>query len=242
MEYYAYPSHSFPSSSSSFHFSSSFFLDLFERIKQSLNFAVSVIIGNIFSAIFTFFFALVGTLLGAMTGALIGQETESGFVRGAAVGAISGAVFSIEVFESSRVLWQSDESGIGCLLYLIDVIASLLSGRLVRERIGPAMLSAVQSQMGAVEMNFEEVTNLFDTEGSKGLSGDSVEKIPKIKITSNNNADASGERHSCSVCLQDFQLGETVRSLPHCHHMFHLPCIDKWLTRHGSCPLCRRDL
>lgn len=64
--------------------------------------------------------SVVGTLLGAMTGALIGQETESGFVRGAAVGAISGAVFSIEVFESSLVLWQSDESGIGCLLYLVS--------------------------------------------------------------------------------------------------------------------------
>ncbi|KAH7519879.1 hypothetical protein FEM48_Zijuj08G0084100 [Ziziphus jujuba var. spinosa] len=177
-----------------------------------------------------------------MTGALIGQETESGFVRGAAVGAISGAVFSIEVFESSLVLWQSDESGIGCLLYLIDVIASLLSGRLVRERIGPAMLSAVQSQMGAVETSFDEVTNIFDTGGAKGLPGDSVERIPKIKITSKNNVDASGEKVSCSVCLQDFQLGETVRSLPHCNHMFHLPCIDKWLLRHGSCPLCRRDL
>jgi len=62
----------------------------------------------------------VGTLLGAMTGALIGQETESGFIRGAAVGAISGAVFSIEVFESSLVLWKSDESGIGCALYLVS--------------------------------------------------------------------------------------------------------------------------
>lgn len=67
----------------------------------------------------------MGTLLGAMTGALIGQETESGFVRGAAVGAISGAVFSIEVFESSLVLWQSDESGIGCLLYLVSHLASV---------------------------------------------------------------------------------------------------------------------
>lgn len=57
-----------------------------------------------------------------MTGALIGQETESGFVRGAAVGAISGAVFSIEVFESSLVLWQSDESGLGCLLYLVSTL------------------------------------------------------------------------------------------------------------------------
>lgn len=33
------------------------------------------------------------------------------------------------------------------LILQIDVIASLLSGRLVRERIGPAMLSAVQSQV-----------------------------------------------------------------------------------------------
>ncbi|XP_004512177.1 NEP1-interacting protein 1 [Cicer arietinum] len=212
-----------------------------DKVKQFGTLAVSAVIGNIFSAILTFCFALVGTLLGAMTGALIGQETESGFIRGAAVGAISGAVFSIEVFESSLVLWHSDESGIGCLLYLIDVIASLLSGRLVRERIGPAMLSAVQSQMGAVETSFDEVQNIFDIGGSKGLSGDSVAKIPKIKITSD-NVDASGDKVSCSVCLQDFQLGETVRSLPHCHHMFHLPCIDMWLLRHGSCPLCRRDL
>ncbi|CAL5324232.1 unnamed protein product [Camellia sinensis] len=240
MEVYGYPSHSLPSLSSA---SPSFsFGNLVEKVRDFFGFAVSAIIGNIFSAIFTFFFALVGTLLGAMTGALIGQETESGFVRGAAVGAISGAVFSIEVFESSLLLWQSDESGIGCLLYLIDVLASLLSGRLVRERIGPAMLSAVQSQMGAVEPSFDDIPNFFDIGGSKGLPGDSVEKIPKIKITSNNNVDTSGEKVSCSVCLQDFQVGETVRSLPHCHHMFHLPCIDKWLVRHGSCPLCRRDL
>ncbi|KAF5798572.1 putative transcription factor C2H2 family [Helianthus annuus] len=239
MDVYTYPSHPTPSSSQISSFS---FGNLIFKVKDFFSSALSAIIGNIFSAIFTFFFALVGTLLGALTGALIGQETESGFVRGAAVGAISGAVFSIEVFESSLLLWQSDESGIRCLLYLIDVIVSLLSGRLVRERMGPAMLSAVQSQMGAVETSFEEVHNIFDIGGSKGLPEYSVEKIPKITVTNDNNLDDSGERVSCSVCLQDFQLGETVRSLPQCHHMFHLPCIDTWLIRHGSCPLCRRDL
>ncbi|KAL2551227.1 NEP1-interacting protein 1 [Forsythia ovata] len=245
MEFYTHPSHPLPSSSSSSSSAASLlsFGYLVDRIKECFGFAVSAILGNVFSAIFTFFFAIVGTLLGAMTGALIGQETESGFVRGAAVGAISGAVFSIEVFESSLLLWQSDESGIGCLLYLIDVIVSLLSGRLVRERIGPAMLSAVQSQMGAVETStFEEIPNIFDTGGAKGLAGDTVEKIPKIAISKDENVDASGERVSCSVCLQDFQVGEIVRRLPQCHHMFHLPCIDTWLLRHGSCPLCRRDL
>ncbi|KAI3808388.1 hypothetical protein L1987_24338 [Smallanthus sonchifolius] len=233
MDFYTYPF----SHTCSFSFG-----NLISKVKDFVRSALSAVVGHVFSAIFTFFFALVGTLLGALTGALIGQETESGFVRGAAIGAISGAVFSIEVFESSLVLWQSDESGLRCLLYLIDVIVSLLSGRLVRERMGPAMLSAVQSQMGAVETSFEEVHNIFDIGGSKGLPEYSVEKIPKITVTSDNILDDSGEQVSCSVCLQDFQLGETVRSLPQCHHMFHLPCIDKWLVRHGSCPLCRRDL
>ncbi|CAN4083484.1 unnamed protein product [Withania somnifera] len=239
MEFYAYPYRALPSSSSVSSFSIG---DLVENAKDCFSLAVSTIVGIVFSAIFTFFFALVGTLLGATTGALIGQETESGFVRGAAVGAISGAVFSFEVFESSLLLWQSDESGIGCLLYLIDVIASLLSGRLVREWIGPAMLSAVHSQMGAVESTYDEFHNIFGIDRAKGLPGDSVEKIPKIVITNDNNVDDSGERVGCSVCLQDFQLGETARCLPQCHHMFHLPCIDTWLLRHGSCPLCRRDL
>ncbi|XP_071731236.1 NEP1-interacting protein-like 1 [Rutidosis leptorrhynchoides] len=238
MALYSYPSHSSSVPSSLQKISSFSFL----KLKDYFTPALSVFIGNVFSAIFTFFFALVGTLLGAVTGALIGQETESGFIRGAAVGAISGAVFSIEVFESSLVLWKSDESGTGCVLYLIDVIVSLLSGRLVRERIGPAMLSAVQSQIGAIETNFDELHSIFDIGGSKGLPENLVEKLPKIKITNDNNVDDSGDRVSCSVCLQDFQLEESVRSLPHCHHMFHLPCIDKWLVRHASCPLCRRDL
>lgn len=56
--------------------------------------------------------------------------------------------------------------------------------------------------MGAVETSFEEVQNIFDVGGAKGLAGDSVEKIPKIRITGDNNVDASGEKVCCSVCLQ----------------------------------------
>lgn len=72
-----------------------------------------------------YFLLAVGTFLGAMTGAFIGQETESGFIRGAAVGAMSGAVFSIEVFEYSLNLWRSNESGIDCLLYLVSHFVKL---------------------------------------------------------------------------------------------------------------------
>ncbi|CAA2959264.1 RING U-box superfamily [Olea europaea subsp. europaea] len=74
---------------------------------------------------FVVFETKVGILLGAIIGALNGQEIESGYVRGAAAGAISGAIFLIEVFESSMLLWQSDESGIGCILYLVTDILYL---------------------------------------------------------------------------------------------------------------------
>lgn len=56
--------------------------------------------------------------------------------------------------------------------------------------------------MGAVETAYEEVPNIFDTGGAKGLSGHFVEKIAKVVISSDNNVDDTGERVSCSVCLQ----------------------------------------
>ncbi|RWR84506.1 NEP1-interacting-like protein 1 [Cinnamomum micranthum f. kanehirae] len=209
---------------------------------STVGFGVSTVLGKLISAIFVFIFALVGSLIGTMTGAFIGQATESGFFRGAAIGAISGAVFSIEVFESTLLLWQSDESGVWSFLYMVDVFSNLLSGRLVRDQVGPVMFSAVENQMSAVERTAEEVPDIFAMDGTKGLSGESVNMLPKMRITATNNVDASGEHIGCSVCLQDFQVGETVRSLPHCQHLFHLPCIDNWLIRHASCPLCRRDI
>ncbi|KAJ1650920.1 hypothetical protein IWQ61_008393, partial [Dispira simplex] len=44
---------------------------------------------------------------------------------------------------------------------------------------------------------------------------------------------------SCSICLDEFSLGELIRILP-CHHHFHAHCIDLWLkSRHSHCPLCK---
>lgn len=56
--------------------------------------------------------------------------------------------------------------------------------------------------MGAVETAYEEVPNIFDTGGAKGLPGHFVEKIAKVVISNDNNVDDTGERVSCSVCLQ----------------------------------------
>ena len=58
-------------------------------------------------------------------------------------------------------------------------------------------------------------------------------------------ADGSGGPEECSLCLEAFAPGETVRRLP-CLHLFHKRCIDRWLLvsqrhRDRSCPLCKMD-
>jgi len=45
------------------------------------------------------------------------------------------------------------------------------------------------------------------------------------------------EHLGCSICTEDFNVGEDVRVLP-CDHKFHPPCIDPWLVNvSGTCPL-----
>jgi hypothetical protein len=57
---------------------------------------------------------------------MIGLATESGVLRGAGIGAISGAVFSIEVAEASRDLWHSGDSGVWTVLYMVRAFTNLL--------------------------------------------------------------------------------------------------------------------
>lgn len=43
----------------------------------------------------------------------------------------------------------------------------------------------------------------------------------------------------CSVCLGDFEAGDTLRTLQ-CKHHFHVACVDQWLSQSGQCPVCKR--
>ncbi|KAK4102608.1 hypothetical protein N658DRAFT_423635 [Parathielavia hyrcaniae] len=63
-----------------------------------------------------------------------------------------------------------------------------------------------------------------------------------FKMTTTTDGRPSEEHVGCSICTEDFTVGEDVRVLP-CDHKFHPPCIDPWLINvSGTCPLCRLDL
>ncbi|KAL7433872.1 hypothetical protein ACHAXH_005005, partial [Discostella pseudostelligera] len=45
---------------------------------------------------------------------------------------------------------------------------------------------------------------------------------------------------SCAVCLEQYQVGETLRTIP-CFHTFHASCIDPWLAQRAECPVCKHS-
>jgi RING-like zinc finger len=57
------------------------------------------------------------------------------------------------------------------------------------------------------------------------------------QLTSTTEPGVPEESVPCSICTEDFRVGEDVRVLP-CDHQYHPQCIDPWLINvSGTCPL-----
>lgn len=44
------------------------------------------------------------------------------------------------------------------------------------------------------------------------------------------------------ICLGEYKEKEVLRIIPYCGHTFHLSCIDVWLRKQSTCPVCRLTL
>ena len=51
----------------------------------------------------------------------------------------------------------------------------------------------------------------------------------------------AGEDACCPICFCEYVQGEKLSTLP-CDHFYHSTCINKWLKRDASCPLCKYSL
>ncbi|CAL5392841.1 unnamed protein product [Camellia sinensis] len=184
-------------------------------------------------ALLTCSLALGGAGVGTITGAIKGQTTETGFVRGAAIGAVAGAVTAVQLME----LTVHD----GEPFSKVALLLSLINGKVFMEWVSPAVLKAYQWQISTPESSFSENSDIFDVNGNRGLSQDCINKLPKNKFQSS-KTERPCHAINCIICLEDFKNGEYTRMLPSCRHSFHLHCIDGWLNQHGSCPICRKDV
>ncbi|KAM7271851.1 hypothetical protein ACFE04_031065 [Oxalis oulophora] len=102
---------------------------------------------------------------------------------------------------------------------------------------------------GAASMSEEEINALpvHNYKVSSSKSGGSPTQQASSSALSEKNQDvaiavgstkASDDELTCSVCLEQVNTGELIRTLP-CLHQFHADCIDPWLQQQGTCPVCK---
>uniref|UniRef100_A0A7N0TVU8 RING-type E3 ubiquitin transferase n=1 Tax=Kalanchoe fedtschenkoi TaxID=63787 RepID=A0A7N0TVU8_KALFE len=72
-----------------------------------------------------------------------------------------------------------------------------------------------------------------------GIDKKVIESLPFFRFSA---LKGSREGLECAVCLSKFEDVEMLRLLPVCKHAFHIACIDQWLEKHSTCPLCRHKI
>ncbi|XP_020108002.1 E3 ubiquitin-protein ligase SDIR1 [Ananas comosus] len=91
-----------------------------------------------------------------------------------------------------------------------------------------------QSNRGASSTRQSDVSSAQQGPSSSGFVNEKRQENGKQDGT---NKTAEDEL-TCSVCLEQVNVGELIRSLP-CLHQFHANCIDPWLRQQGTCPVCK---
>ena len=67
-----------------------------------------------------------------------------------------------------------------------------------------------------------------------------VHLMPRITISEKHIKDKNSNTSTCSICQENFKLGEEEVSQMHCGHIFHTSCLSEWFIYKNTCPLCRR--
>jgi hypothetical protein len=78
---------------------------------------------------------------------------------------------------------------------------------------------------------YEELSELKNVE--KGLSLEELLSNTKIEI--------QNLVFFCVIC-QDIQSETKISRVLICHHKFHIGCIEFWLSKNKTCPICRYDI
>ena len=111
-------------------------------------------------------------------------------------------------------------------------LLSVLNQRYERQTELHERLDEVIHQIHELE---EELRNIRYASEHSGLSNEEIQQIPTTTLISMQETE---NKASCSVCLMEYQEGETVAKLP-CTDIYHTNCITQWLKASRTCPYCR---
>ena len=80
-----------------------------------------------------------------------------------------------------------------------------------------------------------------DNRNHNHISSNEVDRIMELLPCSVLTEKKDGENKECIVCLSEFEVGESITTLP-CVHIFHNECIKSWLKSNNHCPICKFEI
>ncbi|XP_042489873.1 E3 ubiquitin-protein ligase ATL6-like [Macadamia integrifolia] len=96
--------------------------------------------------------------------------------------------------------------------------------------------------IGRPESGGESTQGGISRRGNRGLDPAVIDTFPTLAYSSVKDHKLGKGALECAVCLSEFEDEDTLRLLPKCDHVFHPDCIDAWLSKRTTCPVCRGNL
>uniref|UniRef100_A0A915N4I5 RING-type domain-containing protein n=1 Tax=Meloidogyne javanica TaxID=6303 RepID=A0A915N4I5_MELJA len=81
------------------------------------------------------------------------------------------------------------------------------------------------------------LNQVADQEQNTALRPEDIKRLPITKVTQEHCEKGT----QCTTCMETFALDEEVAQL-NCKHIFHKACIEPWLQRKNTCPICRTTI
>ena len=76
------------------------------------------------------------------------------------------------------------------------------------------------------------------SEKPKGLDQGTIDSYPRVVIGESGRMLKQGD-DTCTICLTEYHINDTLKIMPECLHRFHVNCLDEWLRSNPTCPVCR---
>ncbi|XP_060560691.1 uncharacterized protein LOC132720549 [Ruditapes philippinarum] len=110
-----------------------------------------------------------------------------------------------------------------------------------RGRGRSTVLGGIMFSPAAGGEDYEHLMNLAEMLGEakdKGLSKSDLCRLPVVPYKKTVGQEEIDE---CNICMTNYEEGDSQKILP-CFHSFHSLCIDKWIKKNATCPICRVEV
>ena len=170
----------------------------------------------------------VQRMIAEMTEGMRSSNSTTGI--GIGISGMSGITIPIGVVMGSADGSNTTTGGTGFLELARQMFQIISRGRSVNS---PASTSPeFQSMTDDLETLLNDFfSRMFASSTPAGLSSERIAQLPETRDQT---------EIDCSICRETARVGEEKCVELPCKHSFHFECIEPWLKRVPSCPICRK--